>query len=41
VATVYGLVQGYEDLNDHEQLRHDLFADVCRKIMGNGDEELR
>lgn len=24
---VYGLVQGYEDLNDHEQLRHDpMFA---------------
>ena len=20
---VYGLIQGYEDLNDHEQLRHD------------------
>ena len=20
---LYGLVQGYEDLNDHEQLRHD------------------
>ena len=24
---VYGLVQGYEDLNDHDQLRHDpMFA---------------
>lgn len=31
---VYGLVQGYEDLNDHDQLRHDpMFA------LGTGETE--
>lgn len=35
---VYGLVQGYEDLNDHEQLRHDpMFALAVGKIISNGD----
>ena len=34
---VYGLVQGYEDLNDHEQLRHDpMFALAVGKILGEG-----
>ena len=38
---VYGLVQGYEDLNDHEQLRHDpMFALAVGKIIGNGDEQV-
>jgi Transposase DDE domain group 1 len=26
---LYGLVQGYEDLNDHEQLRHDLMFGIA------------
>lgn len=31
---VYGLVQGYEDVNDHEQLRHDpMFALAVGKII--------
>ena len=30
---VYGLVQGYEDLNDHDQLRHDpMFAIALGKL---------
>ncbi len=30
---VYGLVQGYEDLNDHDQLRHDpMFAVALGKL---------
>ncbi|HAA32711.1 MAG TPA: IS1380 family transposase [Cyanobacteria bacterium UBA8553] len=34
---VYGLVQGYEDLNDHEQLRHEpMFALAVGKLMGDG-----
>ncbi len=34
---VYGLVQGYEDLNDHDQLRHDpMFALAVGKIIGEG-----
>lgn len=36
---VYGLVQGYEDLNDHEQLRHDpMFALAVGKIISNENE---
>lgn len=31
---VYGLIMGYEDLNDHEELRHDLmFALAVGKII--------
>ncbi|HEY9833512.1 MAG TPA: IS1380 family transposase [Stenomitos sp.] len=36
---VYGLVQGYEDLNDHDQLRHDpMFALAVGKILGEGTQ---
>lgn len=36
---VYGLVQGYEDVNDHEQLRHDpMFALAVGKIIGEGTQ---
>ncbi len=32
---IYGLIMGYEDLNDHEQLRHDMmFALAVRKTIG-------
>ena len=38
---VYGLVQGYEDLNDHEQLRHDpMLALAVGKIIGNQTQEV-
>ena len=38
---VYGLVQGYEDLNDHEQLRHDpMLAVAVGKVIGSGSEEV-
>lgn len=38
---VYGLVQGYEDLNDHEQLRHDpMFALAVGKIIGDGTQQV-
>ncbi|MEQ8387050.1 MAG: IS1380 family transposase [Coleofasciculus sp. A1-SPW-01] len=34
---LYGLVQGYEDVNDHEQLRHDpMFGLALGKIIGEG-----
>lgn len=33
---VYGLIMGYEDLNDHEKLRHDLmFALAVGKVIGS------
>ncbi|MEA5506944.1 IS1380 family transposase [Halotia wernerae UHCC 0503] len=36
---IYGLVMGYEDLNDHEELRHDpMFAASVSKTMGIDDE---
>lgn len=36
---VYGLVQGYEYVNDHEQLRHDpMFALALGKILGEGTQ---
>ncbi|MHC5719448.1 MAG: transposase, partial [Nostoc sp.] len=36
---VYGLVMGYEDINDHEELRHDpMFALVLGKIIGSVKE---
>jgi hypothetical protein len=36
---VYGLIMGYEDLNDHDELRHDLmFALAVGKIIGETDE---
>jgi hypothetical protein len=36
---VYGLVQGYEDLNDHDQLRNDpMFALAVGKIIGEGTQ---
>ena len=38
---VYGLVQGYEDHYDHDQLRHDpMFALALGKVIGNGTEEI-
>ncbi len=38
---VYGLVQGYEDLNDHDQLRHDpMFALAVGKIIADGTQEV-
>jgi hypothetical protein len=39
---VYGLALGYEDLNDHDQLRHDpLLAVLVEKADPNGDERRR
>ena len=36
---IYGLVMGYEDLNDHEELRHDpMFALAVLKTIGIEDE---
>ena len=36
---VYGLIQGYEDLNDHEQLRHDrMFALAVGKVISGTEE---
>lgn len=36
---VYGLIMGYEDLNDHDELRHDLmFALAVGKIIGLENE---
>ena len=36
---IYGLVMGYEDLNDHEELRHDpMFALALGKRIGVQDE---
>jgi hypothetical protein len=39
---VYGLCMGYEDLNDHEQLRYDpLFATVCQQTDVEGARRRR
>ncbi|AUB43181.1 Spore coat polysaccharide biosynthesis protein SpsF, cytidylyltransferase family (plasmid) [Nostoc flagelliforme CCNUN1] len=36
---IYGLVMGYEDLNDHEELRHDpMFAIALQKRIGIENE---
>ena len=36
---IYGLVMGYEDLNDHEELRHDpMFALALGKRIGRKNE---
>lgn len=36
---IYGLIMGYEDLNDHEELRHDpMFALAVGKIIGTENE---
>ena len=36
---IYGLVMGYEDLNDHEELRHDpMFALALQKRIGLENE---
>jgi hypothetical protein len=36
---IYGLVMGYENLNDHEELRHDpMFALALGKRIGVQDE---
>ncbi|QFS50658.1 Spore coat polysaccharide biosynthesis protein SpsF, cytidylyltransferase family [Nostoc sphaeroides CCNUC1] len=36
---IYGLVMGYEDLNDHEELRHDpMFALALQKRIGIENE---
>ena len=36
---IYGLIMGYEDLNDHEQLRHDpMFIMALGKIIGSEKE---
>lgn len=38
---VYGLIMGYEDLNDHEELRHDLMFALCvGKIIGSDNEQI-
>lgn len=38
----YGLVMGYEDLNDHDELRHDpMFALAVLKIIGIEDEQAK
>ncbi|MBW4429395.1 MAG: IS1380 family transposase [Nostoc desertorum CM1-VF14] len=38
---IYGLVMGYEDLNDHEELRHDLmFALALQKRIGRENESV-
>ncbi|MEH2438040.1 MAG: transposase [Nostoc sp.] len=38
---IYGLVMGYEDLNDHEELRHDpMFALALGKRIGVEDEPI-
>lgn len=38
---IYGLVMGYEDLNDHEQLRHDrMFALAVKKTIGLENEPI-
>ena len=38
---IYGLAQGYEDLNDHEQLRRDpLLATACNKTDPLGEDRL-
>lgn len=39
---IYGLVMGYEDLNDHEELRHDpMFALAILKSIGIEDEQAK
>ncbi|MFM7408451.1 MAG: transposase [Cuspidothrix sp.] len=36
---IYGLIMGYEDLNDHEELRHDpMFALALGKSIGQENE---
>ncbi|WP_089094155.1 IS1380 family transposase [Nodularia sp. NIES-3585] len=36
---IYGLIMGYEDLNDHEELRHDpMFALALRKRIGQKNQ---
>ena len=36
---IYGLIMGYEDLNDHEELRHDpMFALALGKNIGQENE---
>jgi hypothetical protein len=36
---IYGLIMGYEDLNDHEELRHDpMFAIALGKRIGQTKE---
>ncbi|SRR5579883_469742 len=38
---IYGLVMGYEDLNDHEELRHDpMFALALQKRIGRENESV-
>lgn len=38
---IYGLIMGYEDLNDHEQLRHDvMFALALQKRIGSENEPI-
>ena len=37
---IYGLIMGYEDLNDHEELRHDpMFVLALGKIIGSEKEQ--
>jgi hypothetical protein len=39
---IYGLVMGYEDLNDHEELRHEpMFALAVLKTIGIEDEQAK
>jgi len=39
---VYGIALGYEDLNDHDSLRHDVMMGVlCEKVDPSGNERVR
>jgi Transposase DDE domain group 1 len=39
---VYGLVMGYEDINDHERLRHDVMFALCvGKSITSGQEPVK
>ncbi len=38
---IYGLVMGYEDLNDHDELRHDpMFTLALQKRIGSENESV-
>lgn len=38
---IYGLIMGYEDINDHETLRHDaIFAFAVGKVINSEQESI-
>jgi Transposase DDE domain group 1 len=38
---IFGLIMGYEDINDHETLRHDpIFALAVEKVVNSGQEPI-